>query len=366
MKSPVDAAWLLRESNPVPDDAFAGAAGDSLGRATFQRIIDGTLKPASATAYSRRRRRRRLALRSVAAAAALASGAVALAAFVMLGAGHNGTAESAVDAAYVVKRVSNALSAAGPSAIAQMMVTTRSVAIPGGTTTAEEWAYGDQWRSVTYSPVGYPVYDEGSSTSSVHTLVSYQTQEWARQPGLAGRPAPASGPRNCKPVVAAVPSLFQSGLPGIDFAASSRLAAAARSLRTAISCGTLAVAGRQRVDGIEAIELISRAGSLISETIWVSAGTYLPVRVVVRSASGTPLLWQTADVTWLQPTAQNLARLTVPIPAGFRQVGFAEAAGSVLVQIPGQPKPRALCPSPASPTCNNGTSASGRASESSP
>lgn len=52
-----DAARLLRESNPVADDAFAGAAGDSLGRATFERITGGSPRPAQATRRSPRRRR---------------------------------------------------------------------------------------------------------------------------------------------------------------------------------------------------------------------------------------------------------------------------------------------------------------------
>jgi hypothetical protein len=121
----------------------------------------------------------------------------------------------------------------------------------------------------------------------------------------------------------------------------------ARGLRAAISCGSLAVAGRQRVDGIEAIELTSPPGSLISETIWASPGTYLPVRVVLRSASahhrlivdGYPVLQMTADISWLPPTAQNLAKLTVPIPAGFRHVPLAEAVGPILYQTPdGLPK----------------------------
>ena len=85
-----------------------------------------------------------------------------------------------------------------PGEIAQMTVTTRGAAISGGktaTTTAEEWSYGDQWRAVTYSPAGHPVYDEGFGTSSVYTLVSYPARTWARQHGL-GRPARAavSGP----------------------------------------------------------------------------------------------------------------------------------------------------------------------------
>jgi hypothetical protein len=323
-----------------------------------------TRDPQAPAAMTRWVTRPRLALRSAAVvAAALTAGAVALAVAAGPGAGHGSTP---VATAYVVRRVDSALSAAGPGQIAQMTVTTRSAAILGGATTAEEWAYEDQWHSVTYSPAGHPVYDEGSSSASVDTLVSYQERIWARQPGLAGRPAPVSGPRSCEPVIGPVPSLFQSGLPGIDFSAGSQLAAVARSLRTAVSCGTLAVAGWQLVDGIEGIELTSRPGSLISETIWVSPSTYLPVRVVVRSASGMPLLWQTADITWLRPTAQNLARLTVTIPAVFRQVPFADAVGPVLLQIPGHPKSRGLCPSSASPACNNGSSASSPGSQSSP
>jgi hypothetical protein len=131
-----------------------------------------------------------------------------------------------------------------------------------------------------------------------------------------------------------VPLLFQLGLPGIGSLASSLPATVARALRTAVSCGTLAVAGRQRVDGTEAIELASRPESLIAETIWVSLGTYLPVRVVVRSAFGDQ---QTADITWLPPTAQNLAKLTVPIPAGFRPVPLAQAVRPNLQLIPGGP-----------------------------
>jgi len=239
----------------------------------------------------------------------------------------------------------------------------RSAAIPGGTTattTAEEWSYGDQWRSVTYSQGGHPVYDEGFSRSSAYTLVSYLTRTWARQPGL-GRPAVLSGPvapgalaapnrplpvpHGCEPVIAALPLLLQPGLPGIGFSASSPPATVARALHSEVSCGTLAVAGRQRVDGIEAIELTSRQSRPISETIWVNPGTYLPVRIVLRSAPGTPVLQRTADITWLQPTMQNLARLTVPIPAGFRQVPLAKVVLPILQQIPdGSLKAQALCP----------------------
>ncbi len=336
------------------------------------------------------RRRRRRALRSAAgAAAALTAGAVALVAVEVPGAHRGGTEGPGVPAAYMVRRVDSALRAAEPGAIAQMTVTTRSAAIPGGATaTAEEWSYGDRWRSVTNSLAGHPLYDEGFRTSSVYTLVSYLTQTWARQhrpggpaapvavsrgPLGAGRPAvPVSGPHGCEPVFAAVPLLFRYGLPGIGLPASSWYgssppasslpATVAKDLRTAVACGTLAVAGwRQRVDGIEAIELKSRRGSLISETIWVSPGTDLPVRVAVRSAPGRPVLRQTADITWLPPTAQNLAKLTVPIPAGFRRVPLAKAVLPILQQVPfgPLPGPRVLCLYPAGPACPGPAYASG-------
>jgi len=248
------------------------------------------------------------------AAAALAAGAVALVAGVVPGAGHHGNEGEAVDTAYVVKRIDRALSAAGPGDIAHMTVTTS-----GGTTatTAEEWSYGNQWRSVTNSPSGHPIYDQGLSSSSVYTQVSYQRRIWARQPEPASPDKPLSG---CELAVAAPLLLFQLGVAG-GASASSLPATVAGDLRTAISCGTLAVAGRQRVDGTEAIELTSRPGSQWPETIWVSPDTYLPVRVVARPAPRKPgAAWQTADITWLPPTTQNLATLTVPVPAGFRQV----------------------------------------------
>ncbi|GEM_PF-1181082 len=262
---------------------------------------------------------RRHVLRSAAGVAvALAAGAVALVAVELPGAGQ-GTVAGAVDTAYVVKRVDSALRVAGPGAIAQMIVTTRGA---GGTTTAQEWSYGDQWRSITNSPAGQPAYDEGLSRG-IYTVVSYPARDWARQRESGRVAAPALGPSGCEPAIAGFP-LFPSGLPVIDVPAGSLTTAVARNLRAAISCGALAWAGRQRVDGIEAIKLTSRAGSPIAETIWVSPGTYLPVRVVMRAASGQPGPLQAADITWLEPTAQNLARLTVPVPAGFRQVRLGQ------------------------------------------
>jgi hypothetical protein len=301
---------LTALGNIVDDDAALGHIYATAGAAI---TTDRTTRPAAS--------RRRLALRSVVTVAAtLTAGSVALAVVVLPGARGTG-----VDTAYVVRRVASALDAANPAAIARMRVTTSGAAIPGDSTvrtTAEEWSYGDQWRAVTYSAGGQLLYDKGFSTGSVYTLISYPARTWADQHEVSGPPrlAPESG--GCQPVIATLP-LFPSGLPVVDFAAGSRPATVARALRTAVSCGSLVATGRQRVDGVDAIKLTSTSGSPISESIWVSPGTYLPVRVVARSAPGTAGQWQTADITWLKPTARNLARLSVLVPSGFRQVPFA-------------------------------------------
>jgi hypothetical protein len=274
--------------------------------------------PRAPAAMTRWVTRRRLALRSAAVVAALTAGAVAWAATGVPGARHDSAGRPAVDTAYVVKRLDSALSAAGPGQIAHMTVTTRGAVVPGGTITAEEWSYGGQWRSVIYSWAGHLVYDEGFSTSSsVYTLVSYPARTWARGRGPASAAAPGPGTRGCG-----------SMLP----------ATVARALRAAVSCLNLRMAGRQRVDGVEAIELTGRPDSKISETIWVSPDTYLPVRVVIRPAPGKPGPGQTADITWLKPTPQNRASLTVAIPAGFRQVPLTQHVGPV-PKYPGAPLP---------------------------
>jgi len=275
---------------------------------------------------------RRLVLRSAAAvAAALTAGAVVLEAVLVPEAVHNSTDGPTVNTAFVVKRISTALSAADRGEVAQMTVTTRDASTSGGqtgATTAEEWSFGDQWRSVTNSPAGHLRYDEGFGSSSLYTLVSYLTRTWASQPGLGHPSTRRSDPQGCASMVAALPLLFQPRLPGSP--SDHPLLTVVGDLRAAVSCGTLAGAGRQRIDGIEAIKLTSRPNSMISETIWVSPGSHLPVRVLIRPARGKPGPLQTADITWLRPTTQNLARMTVPIPAGFRQVTLADAVTPIL------------------------------------
>ncbi len=294
---------------------------EDLLRQGMMRYTADMRAPAGMVRIVQRRRRQRLAQRSVTAVAALAACAVAVVVVALPGAHHNTPRPApTIDAANVTKRVASALSTTGPAEIAQMTVTTNGLI---GTTTAQEWSYGSQWRSIVSSSAGQPLYEQGG-TSSVYTVVIFSARTWSRQSGLGGSGTPVPGPDGCGQLAGALSSLFRLGAPQIGVPAGSPPASVVKLLRTAISCGSLTVVGHQRVDGIEATELTSGPDSLISETIWVSPTTYLPVRVALRLSSGSPVSQQTADITWLQPTAQNLAKLTVPIPAGFRRVRFSE------------------------------------------
>jgi hypothetical protein len=318
-------------------------------------------------------RRRRVPLRlglrlAVGMTTALAAGAVALAVIEVPGLVHAGTQGGAVDTAYVLKHVDSALQAAGPGEIAQMTVTTHPMAVgstsgphgvshgtPGPVVTAEEWSYGDQWRFAGNGTSANPILDMGYSPSAGYTEVSYKQRAWARSGdmglppgGLAGSPksqpvpvsgapvsgTPASGTPGCGPAVSGLSWLLHPGLVGMSGTTATLLpGTVASTLRNAVSCGTLAVTGRQPVDGIEAIELTSRPGSAINETVWVDPATYLPVRINVDSVPGAPT-WQTVNITWLPATAQNLAKLTVPVPAGFRHIPAAEIRPTISTAPP--------------------------------
>jgi len=329
---------------------------EDLLRQGMERFTADLRAPAGLTGRAARRRRRRLARRSVGAAAALAAGAVAVAAVVVPGAGDISTRGRITQSAYVLRRVDSALSAAEPGAIAQMTVRTLIATGDGKTrtVTAEEWSDGGRWRSVTFSSAGRPFYDQGGSASSVYTVVSYLKHTWGRQYLRAGNPiiGPRSGSHISLSRGYSVPGgcvfpgslLFRSGLPGMRPSTGALPATVARDLRTAISCGALRVAGRERLDGVEAIKLRSTRKSPVTETVWASPSSYLPLRVVARMAPGHPIsapaaevVQQTADISWLPPTTQDLARLAVAIPAGFRRVPLIKVLAPLLQNlVPGQ------------------------------
>ena len=86
-----------------------------------------------------------------------------------------------------------------------------------------------------------------------------------------------------------------------------------------IANGAWRVVARTRLDGQQAIELSETGrGTAIIEPMptlmWISAQTYLPIRLVSGAASTGMTV---EDFSYLPATPANLALLRVPIPAGY-------------------------------------------------
>jgi hypothetical protein len=80
------------------------------------------------------------------------------------------------------------------------------------------------------------------------------------------------------------------------------------------------VTGRTKIGGQPAIELAeTRSGSLqpLPTTLWVSARTHLPIRMI----NGAGAMVTQNDWYYLKPTAANMALLRVPVPPGYHRSG---------------------------------------------
>jgi hypothetical protein len=259
-----------------------------------------------------RPRKRRLTARTAAAAGAVAA-LIAVAAAGASGAFSTGSGQQILTAAYIA-RVRHALAAqAGGSLVGYA----RTVLPPGtamelgngntsigpgasspfGVGVTVTWSYQGTTKTSAFAPSGQPVVVTENTTvaggkESEEVAVIYSDSTWwrATNPAPSGqRPTPAI----CGPGVRIGPG----GWPAF--------------IRYELGCGEFRTAGRQRVDGVEAAKLTGSNGTVL----WVNAATYLPVRVIVGGRHPTRI-----DFRWLSPTRANLARLSVPIPAGFRQV----------------------------------------------
>jgi hypothetical protein len=82
-------------------------------------------------------------------------------------------------------------------------------------------------------------------------------------------------------------------------------------LRTCLEDGQWYVVGHGFLAGAKVIELATAQGY---ERLWVSAATYLPVRLI---STGPDVDTITFDFRFLPPTAANRAALVPPIPKGF-------------------------------------------------
>jgi hypothetical protein len=100
------------------------------------------------------------------------------------------------------------------------------------------------------------------------------------------------------------------------------------AIATLLSCGLYHLSGRQQVDGVAAITLVSgpQLGAGVRSTIWIDPATYLPLRTSVTVLAGAGRGRQlTNDFRFLPPTRANLAALhaairRVAIPVTFREL----------------------------------------------
>ncbi|HEY7147150.1 MAG TPA: hypothetical protein VH637_23130 [Streptosporangiaceae bacterium] len=309
---------------------------DELVRDSMAWFTDAVDVPAGLAAEVRRSHRRRRRVRACWLTGTTVAGvtAVASAAAVAFSTGpaaqppahRAGTGQATVQTtAVVISKVDQALAKAGAG---DPVAYTREtgwgfrifLAIPHGKPAAVQASVIRRWSrgslehvqfSTRSGKLALSMVSDTRSGRSVDTTVSYPQQVWWRRSYQPAAPAAAK-------VGCTVDQVDRTP------------AQWAREVRKLLSCGA-AVAGHQRVDGADTIELTLRssyqracAASSYGRcqpqdvgwhgTLWADASTYLPVRL---KSHGHGYGFR-IDFRWLQPTAANLAMLRQPIPSGFR------------------------------------------------
>jgi hypothetical protein len=209
--------------------------------------------------------------------------------------------------AYVVSHVARALDAMPGNTV----VFTQRLTVPASDPIMESW--GDQEgqsRLESFTLTGQPKSASGISFSGpatrltrTITVVDYQNKTWWRSASFYGNGNVPATVWNC------------SNVETNEIAGNPR--EMADWLHTALSCGDLKVVGSGTVGGVPTVKLsgyFSGSGTL---TYWVNATTYLPFRFTSTFSGGHALQ---ENLQWLPPTAANLAKTNLPIPAGFTQV----------------------------------------------
>jgi len=206
--------------------------------------------------------------------------------------------------AYVVSHVTRALDAMPRGTI---LFTQR---FPARGPIMDTWTDdGDRARHKDFTRAGQLISDSEISFSSSptgvtrQTSVDYQNKTWWRSVG----PYENGTPKLTKEWTC-------SNVGTDDIVGNPRDMAA--QLRKALPCGDLKVVGSGTVGGVPAVELSGHfSNGDAALTYWVNATTYLPFRFTAKAGGTFQMTLQ-----WLPPTAANLAKFNLPIPAGFTQV----------------------------------------------
>jgi hypothetical protein len=281
---------------------------------------DVRMPPGLALKAYRHRQKRRMTGRVAAAgcAATAVAGSLAIAGAAGAFGSAGGQPVQTAYTAYVVSHVQHALGARSQANLVQSSRTTFSAGTavqpygaaslqvssrpgsPWQTGSLQDLRYHGRGRVSAFTASGQPVFDLGTtlgSSSLASVTVDYLNRTWwpAGISGLPPRPGPGPG-ASCGPQIQ-----MRVGTGWAEF------------IRLQLKCGEFTVAGRQQLDGVNAIKIVSKQRT---ETFWVSPKSYLPVRLIT-SLGGVR---QQSDFRWLAPTPANLAPLKVTVPAGFKQV----------------------------------------------
>jgi hypothetical protein len=282
-----------------------------------------------------RHRRRQLAIRGSLATGAAASVAAVLT-ITLAPAQPTPRALAEQPAADVTALAQRALAGHALDDVVYVRTTLRGPGIPGSpyvpgisVTGADSWSYGGLSRMAADATDGQLLATVGVQTrlkAVTATMVLYRSRTWWDL---------TSQLDSVRLKVPGAPACATYGiLGGPSLGPAAPPSNWPQTIMHELGCGQMIETGRQVVDGQAVIRLEQVVPAVITfRTIyWVSASTYLPVRISMSSTSGKPWSEQ-EDFSWLRPTAANLAQLRVQVPVGFRQV-HPPKAGYYLGFIP--------------------------------
>ena len=309
---------------------------EELVREGLDRLAADVRVPAEMVARARTRVRRR----KIAARAALACGTAAVTAAAVIAATGvgaprgTGGATNAHTTAYVIKRVQNALAAENfviqGQATGSMTVSVHGHNVRSSNGTSMSWSYGNRSRFVEFTGRSSKLYlADGTALIGgklTGAYVTYYDHKYSLHP--LGQTHVQACSRTAQLELGA-PAVTMPNWPAF--------------IKAMLGCEAATVTGHARIGGVETTVIsgsidvplpkgyartIKEARERVRYTLYVDSATYLPVRAygsdeTYGGANGPTVSASVTNVQWLPPTAANIAKALITIPAGYTQVSSA-------------------------------------------